>query len=57
MFRRGSPAHPGIGHAHDAAHGLDDGVVGRIGGERPGLAEAGGGGVDQARIDLGEFVI
>ena len=44
-------------HAHDAAHRLDDGVISRIAGERPGLTEPRRGSIDQARINLREFVV
>src|SRR5262249_14194586 len=45
------------GDAHEAAHGLDHEIVSDCIASRPGLAEAGDGAVDQARIDRLEVVI
>ena len=45
------------GDAHQSAQRLDDDVVGRRRGVRPGLPEARDAAVDQARIRLGQFAI
>jgi hypothetical protein len=39
------------GQAHDAAHGLEDGVIALAMRQRPALPEAGAGDVDDARVD------
>ena len=43
------------GHAHQPAHGLDDGVVARTVPVRACLAKAGDGAIDKARIDGRQF--
>ena len=45
------------GDAHDAAHALDDDVEGGLVAVGAGLAEAGGGGVDEARVAGGERLV
>ena len=45
------------GDAHDAAHALHDDVERRAVAVGAGLAEAGGGGVDEARVARGERLV
>ncbi len=45
------------GDRHHAACGLEQSVISRAGGHRPGLAKAGHGTIDQARIDRAQAFI